>query len=234
MLRFYEQIISGMWSLSVLILIERFLQCKLLHDCNINYFGLWMFLLTSSLLLFCSAIAVPKIRQKKVRLEIKSLLREHKIINRSQEREILEIVRDALACKDLFSKEGFWQFVMSNLFNFGIVSFYFGVESLINIMFANTSHWIISTMFISTFISCITLESLLDTIFTRKFLYPTDNNNNDDQPKKLITSIMSIMSRDSLSTSINNIIFEDVIDDILAIMSVHSRAKSEHNAANIL
>ncbi len=230
--RFYEQIIFGMWSISILIPLERYLQCKFLNDCGINYFGFGMFFIVSSVILVLSAFAVPKIRQKRVRLEIKALLREQRVINRAQEREILDIVRDALACKDLLSKEGFWQFVMSSIFNFGIVSFYFGIESLINIAFANASYWVISVTFSCLFVICIVTEMILDSIFTRKVLYPGDSQGNcaQESPKKLITSIMSVMSRDSLSNSINNIIFEDVIDDMLAIISVHSKAKGRNGS----
>lgn len=221
--RFYEQIISGMWALSICVLIENNLNEIIIHKHNVNFIGLYLFFGFTSIIFAVSSFALPRIRQRTLRIEIQTLLRKQKI-NASQKLEILEILKDTLSCKDIFSKEGFWQFVMSNLFNFTIVTFYFALESALSVLYCNTSHIFIASIFALIFIMCILLEWALDSFFTRKFL--GENNSisfEKDVKKQLVISVMSIIGRDSFRSSMSQIIFEDAIDDVLAILNVQTQ-----------
>lgn len=223
LVRFYEQIISGMWALSVLVPFEKYLERVFLHKHHTEFDNLiyfWFFAL-SSVIFTVSSIWIPRINQRHLRVEIQQLLRKH-TINISQKNEILWILKDTLACRDFFSKEGFWQFAMSNIFNFAIISFYFSIESFISVISKTGSHILISFIFLVIFSVLMVTEWIFDIFLTKKFMTPQNHilNNLEDQKKQLIIRIMRIVGRDSYRSLISQIILEDTIDDIMAILTV--------------
>lgn len=225
LLRFYEQIISGLWFLSMLLPMESYLEVFLIeHESKVahTFQFYFTFFLICTIVFILSSVLMPVIHQKVLRVEIQKLLRTNKI-NIHEKSQIISIIRDNLACRSFFSKEGFWQFAMSNIFNFGIISSYFGVESIIRVYLNDGSHYVIAIVFMGLFVSCMIIEWLLDIYLTKKFIvtdHTPSTGSKLDQQRELIIMIMRIVGRDSFRSVLSQVIMEDTINDIIEIMQV--------------
>jgi len=171
-----------------------------------------------------SASAVPYIKAWYVNKELDILERSRKITY-FQKKKIRNVISHVLVYKSIFSREGLLQFFMSNLFAFGVILAYFGIEGMIaNIM--NDESLVVPVIFLIFFLLLLILESFFDDYLSqemRSHYTKHSNANIAEGNKKLLTLILrNLGGGGSLSANFGQILVEDAVDDIYEILEISS------------
>lgn len=225
--RFYNEIIAGVWAIMLIIPFDAYLTTKIYgnseYNITLNYF---IYLLAYTCFFLFSSALIPYFKERKVKKEIDRLAHRHSV-TRSQMKQIDKVLDDVLIYKSFFSMEGFLQFAMTNLFAIGVVLAYFGIEGLI-LGFMQNKDKTIPIIYIMSFLIILILESFLDEYLVSKIREKAKKNTNriiSDRPsnKNLLMLILrNLGGGSSLSEKIAELLVEDAVDDIYEILRISS------------
>jgi hypothetical protein len=225
LLRFYNEIIAGVWSILVFLPLDSYLNRivngKPSYNITTNF---WFFFALYTVFFLISASAVPYIKAWYVNREL-DILEKSRKITYFQKKKIRHVISHVLVYKSIFSREGLLQFFMSNLFAFGVILAYFGIEGMIaNIM--NDESLIVPVIFLIFFLLLLILESFFDDYLSqemRSHYAKHSNANIAEGNKKLLTLILrNLGGGGSLSANFGQILVEDAVDDIYEILEISS------------
>lgn len=244
LLRFYEQLISGVWAVLIILPLGELLDNAFNGTHKKCGYCTWKYLLfcaISTSILIISSILLPKIKKIKLRRELYHSLKTDKI-KTWQKEKIRNVLNDSLLYKSFFSLEGFWQFIMVNFFNVGVISAYFCVEKFIDfITYHEGSLWP-ALVFGIIFIVFVIIGWITDNWITVKFIKYSHHHASCPLPlvqssdhkcdtKPLLVNILKLIAKDSLENKLNQAIIEDAIDDISEILTI-STNKDETSFRN--
>jgi hypothetical protein len=224
-LRFYNEILAGIFGMLIVIPFDSFLHLKvegtteyIINSAYFFYTGIYVcFFIASSAM-------IPYLKKMRLQNEI-SKLSSRKELTFKQKKEIEKILSDVLICKKITSLEGALQFLMINLFSFGIVMIYFGIEAFVLILMHKEGSPIIPITYATTFFLTLFIESALDEYLAKKLRkrhFKTKNPSIGGSVNKdlLILILKNSGTGGTLSQEFGRIIIEDTIKDILEILQI--------------
>lgn len=231
LIRFYEQIISGVWAISLLIPFDRYIMFKLggdyqsIYDLDIKKYFIYFILCTMFFIL--SAASIPIFKKFIMQFELYKLVKEKRITVMQMGR-IRRILSKGLIYKTIFSRDGFYQFFLSSFFCLGIIAAYFGIESIIDGLISsyagtnlqNNGRFTIGSIYIFMFLLILMFESILDSSFSKKITKRDSLNRKDENNKYVLRLIIRLFSGTSLADEISDTIVNDVIHDIYEILDI--------------
>lgn len=225
LLRFYNEIIAGVWAILIVIPFDSYLYTTITGRPSYNITSYyWIFFVVYTGFFLLSASLIPFLKEWQVNKEIDALERSHKI-TAAQKKKIEGVLRDVLVYKRITTREGFMQFTMMNVFCIGVILAYFGIEGLMA-AFMNDGNAIISLIFIVLFLITLIIESFLDDYMVQKMRKHTSSSNVygiHGASKNLLTLILrNLGGGGSISENISQLIVEDAIEDISEIMHISS------------
>jgi len=224
LLRFYEQIISGFWAVMILMPIEQITYTLSGRAYNANYFN-WKYLLlfvVYTVFFFVSSIAIPRVRAVQLRRQLNEMVKVASISIEHKHKTNL-ILKESLVCKSFFTKEGFWQFTMINLFGFAIVAAYYGFEDTVSIIAANSDIPIApAIVFWTIFVSSMALMWWLDNNLSMK-MCSNNANITTSGSRSILINVLRLFTRDYLDGRFNMAIWEDILDDICEILKLETK-----------
>jgi hypothetical protein len=227
LLRFYNEIIVGVWAIVISIPLDAYLYEIFdgvpSYNLTKSYF-IFTFVYTVIFIILTSL--VPYIKELIVRKEIDYLANRNRITV-SQTEKIHRVLDGVLIHKTIFSREGFLQFLMTNLFSVGVIFAYFGIEGVI----MNTlqdKNIVVPCIFIFLFVLLLTLESFLDDYLSDKIRnnrrlktqHVHFNNMYGPNRKLLMLILRNLGGGGSLSAKLSQLLVEDAVDDIYEILTI--------------
>ena len=241
LLRFYNEIVAGVWAILVCLPIDSYLyqifDNKPSYNLGKNY---WIFFIIYTIFFIFSAILVPYLKEWNVIHEIE-LMHKRGEVTFSQKHKIKSVLNDVLMYKNIFTKEGLLQFVMANLFNISVICAYFAIEEFISQRLEGVFS-IVPIIFIMLFFFILTIESFLDDYLVHKIKNENRINHNNIKynnisNKNLLTLILrNLGGGGSLSFKLSQLLVEDAIDDIYEILyisnsmdDIRKNSKSKNN-----
>ena len=132
LLRYYEQIITGIWAYMVLEFIESSIYMFLGMTTEATYLTALYFVLLGivTVVFFLSSIIIPEIRKLKLRRKLYNIGKEYNLSYQQKDR-LRSIAANNMLCSGFFTKYGFVQFMMITLSNSIFVTAYFTCEYII-------------------------------------------------------------------------------------------------------
>lgn len=234
-LRFYSEIISGVWAILIVIPIDSYLNLKINHHSeyviNSKYF---IFVFFYTIFFLIAAALVPYFKTKTVKKEVDYLTKRY-FITEEQKKKIYKILDDVLVHKSIFSLEGFLQFIMLNLFCIDIILAYFGIEGFIICIMQNRSPDVYF-IYMMLFVVILIIESFLDDFLSHKLKQRQikvkilkrgkDHSINFRQQtsnKHLLAVILrNLGGGGSMSDKMSKLIVEESVEDIREILHISS------------
>ena len=232
LLRFYEEIIAGVWAVLLIIPMDTYLYKFFTGEWSyILGAGFWLFFALYTAFFIVSGAMVPVVRRHRM-IGLLNHLEKHDKISDVQRKKILQTIKDVSSYKSIFSYDGMLRFVMSNVFSIGVMFAYFGIEGIIsNVISGQTL--IVPTIFLIFFFVSLILESFLDDYITkikRKHKSMVDVHKIYGESTTLMTTLLSdIGGGGSASEKMGQIILEDTVEDLCEIMQI-STEKSKHKS----
>lgn len=223
-LRFYEQIITGVWAILLLVPLDRyvnwFFRQRNLIKFEFDFKKYFIFFAAYSFFFVISAISVPFFKRLLMNIELYKMVKQ-KYITLRQMIQIKHILEEGLVYRSFFSKEGFYQFMMANIFNIGVIFAYFGIEDAISIFLSpvKTSYFP-SMFFLAMFYVMLSLESVLDTFVAKKMRAEPLKYHENNMSKNVLHVMVKFFSGTTLSEQISERIINDSIEDIYEILDV--------------
>ena len=238
LLRFYSEVIAGIWAVILLIPLDnalyKFFTGSPSYPMSKYYVA---FFICYTLFFLISGALIPIIKKHRM-VGIINNLEKTKQISSLQKKKILFTIKDITSYQSLFTREGFLHFLMENIFSVGVMFSWFGIEGIIsNVMHGETL--IVPVLFIILFFATLILESFLDDFIaeskrsTRKF--SSMQNGFYDYNKQLIMQLVEdIGGGGSSSENLGRLLLEDTIEDIAEIMNLPRKALHTHRKTNNL
>lgn len=238
LLRFYSEVIAGIWAVILLIPLDnalyKFFTGSPSYPMSKYYVA---FFICYTLFFLISGALIPIIKKHRM-VGIINNLEKTKQISSLQKKKILFTIKDITSYQSLFTREGFLHFLMENIFSVGVMFSWFGIEGIIsNVMHGETL--IVPILFIILFFATLILESFLDDFIaeskrsTRKF--SSMQNGFYDYNKQLIMQLVEdIGGGGSSSENLGRLLLEDTIEDIAEIMNLPRKALHTHRKTNNL
>ncbi len=223
-LRFYEQIITGVWAILLLIPVDRYITWYFRQrEAGLFEFDFRKYLIfftAYSFFFIISAISVPFFKRLLMNIELYKMVKQ-KYITLRQMIQIKLILEEGLVYRSFFSKEGFYQFMMSNIFNLGVIFAYFGIEDAISNFLTpvKVSYWP-SMFYLTMFYLMLSLESVLDTYVAKKMRAEPLKYHENNMSKNVLHVMVKFFSGSTLSEQISERIINDSIEDIYEILDV--------------
>ena len=228
LLRFYTEIIAGIWMVITFIPLDCFLYTRItgkpsypLYGKTLHYFTIFYIFYT--IFFLSSAILVPLIRRKRLCNTLKRFERS-KQITYVQRKKIFNAVSDMSYYKSFFSVDGFLHFLMENIFGMSVMFAYFGFEGIIDNLI-NGNRIVVPMIFVMLFVALLILEDLLDDYLgyrIRAERFHSQSNQRIHGAKR--TLMMQILQDagcgSSSSDDLCQIALEDIIDDIGEIIEI--------------
>ena len=161
LLKYYTEIISGLWAVIVIIPIDsalyNFFTRQPSYPINGYY---WIFLGCYTTFFIASGACLPVIRRKRIIKKIDEFEKIKKISS-TQKENLINIIKNISSYQTFLTKDGILNFIMENLFSFAVMFAWFGFEGLIS----NTMRGeviIIPIIYLMLFFALITLQSFID------------------------------------------------------------------------
>lgn len=228
LVRYYMEIIAGIWAVLIMMPIDSFLYKKVTGDETylINKWFVVFFIVYTALYVFIGQL-IPKLRRIKL-LDKIDLFVKNGTITTAQKKRLLETIDYSLSRQKVVnSKYGFLQWIMKNLFSIGVTFSYFAAEGfIVNTMFPRPLT--VPIIFTFLFISLLILEHFMDARMANKMIKEREkkrqkNQNHVDISKEFgINKAFMIFLFDSvrgsnLSDKVSEAVYEDIISDIISI-----------------
>lgn len=230
LLRFYSEVIAGIWAVILLIPFDnalyKFFTGTPSYPMSKYYVA---FFICYTLFFIVSGALIPVIKKHRIVGMINNL-EKTKQISSLQKRKILFTIKDITSYQSLFTKEGFLHFLMENIFSIGVMFSWFGIEGIIsNVMHGETL--IVPILFIILFFATLILESFLDDFIAEQKKVGRKNstiNRFGDYNKQLIMQLVEdIGGGGSSSENLGRLLLEDTIEDIAEIMNMPRKSTVE-------
>ncbi|MBQ7552364.1 MAG: hypothetical protein IJT15_02865 [Rickettsiales bacterium] len=235
LLRFYSEVIAGIWAVILLIPLDnalyKFFTGTSSYPMSKYYVA---FFICYTLFFLVSGALIPIIKKHRIVGMINNL-EKTKQISSLQKKKILFTIKDITNYQSLFTKEGFLHFLMENIFSIGVMFSWFGIEGIIsNVMHGETL--IVPILFIILFFATLILESFLDDFIAenKRSMKKMSSINNKfyDYNKQLIMQLVEdIGGGGSSSENLGRLLLEDTIEDIAEIMNMPRRSLKGKNQA---
>lgn len=223
LLRFYAEIIAGVWAVLLVIPLDSFLYELFTgapsYPLDIHYV---IFFACYTTFFFISGALVPVVRKRRIYATLDHL--EHtKQITYLQKKKILSTIKDVSSYQSIFSISGFLHFLMENIFSISVMFAYFGIEGVIgNTMTHRTLT--VPVIFIILFIALLIVEKFLDDYIAHN----TRKKRNNSNANRIYTADKTLMMQlledigggGSSSEKLGQLLLEDTIDDIAEIMNI--------------
>lgn len=229
LVRFYMEIVAGVWGVIVMMPLDSYLYTKYTgsptYTIDRNF---WIFFTSYTIFFIASGALIPVIRRKQISDILNNLILT-KQITISQKNHIISVVKDTQCCLSIFSKNGFLQFFMKNIFSLGVMFAYFAIEGLIvNTM--NGVTYAVPLIFLALFGILLLIESLID----RYVAYNMKNSNTANKfsdldeygaSQKLMTYLIDGVRGSNLSDKVSQVVYEETVEDIAQIMTISTEKK---------
>lgn len=235
LLRFYSEVIAGIWAVILLIPLDnalyKFFTGTPSYPMSKYYVA---FFICYTLFFLVSGALIPIIKKHRIVGMINNL-EKTKQISSLQKKKILFTIKDITNYQSLFTREGFLHFLMENIFSIGVMFSWFGIEGIIsNVMHGETL--IVPILFIILFFATLILESFLDDFIaeSKRSMRKMSSINNKfyDYNKQLIMQLVEdIGGGGSSSENLGRLLLEDTIEDIAEIMNMPRRSLRGKNQA---
>jgi len=222
LLRFYMEIIAGVWAVIIIIPIDSALYDFFTREKSYPIgFSYWVFVGCYTTFFIVSGALIPMIKKKRILKTIDSLERK-KQINYNQKKKIIKTIENISAYQPIQTKDGFLNFIMENLFSFSVMFAWFGIEGVIS----NTMHGetlIVPIIFNLLFLALLMLHSFLDDYIAQQMRLKYKNktfSNLCKTSKILITQLVSDIGGGGSSDKIGQLLLEQTIEDIGNIIDI--------------
>ena len=233
LLRFYSEVIAGIWAVILLIPLDnalyKFFTGMPSYPMNKYYVA---FFICYTLFFLVSGALIPIIKKQRIVGMINNL-EKTKQISSLQKKKILFTIKDITSYQSLFTRDGFLHFLMENIFSIGVMFSWFGIEGIIsNVMHKETL--IVPILFIILFFATLILESFLDDFIAENKRSVRKNSSINNRfytyNKQLIMQLVEdIGGGGSSSENLGRLLLEDTIEDIAEIMNMPRRSGKNRN-----
>ena len=224
-IRYYMEIIAGVWAVIIMMPLDNYFYEKYTgvgtYVIDRNYVNLFVIY---TIFFVGLGELVPVIRKRKVRIMLNNFLKKN-IITLKQKNKITDVINHSSACQSIFSKYGFMQFIMKNLFSIGVTFSYFAAEGfIVKTMYRETI--IVPTIFTIFFITLLLLEHILDQMMANKMRKENIKHKKENIEEKygankmFMTYILDGVRGSNLSDKVSQVVYEEIIGDISRIMSM--------------
>lgn len=229
LLRFYMEIIAGVWAVIIIIPIDSALYNFFTREQSYPIsFSYWVFVGCYTTFFIVSGALIPAIKKKRILKTIDDLEKQ-KSINYKQKSKIIKTIEEVSAYQPIQTKDGFLNFIMENLFSFAVMFAWFGIEGFIS----NTMHGetlTVPIIFNLLFLALLILHSFLDDYIAQqmKLKYKKQTFSNlCKTSKKLITQLVSDIGGGGSSDKIGQLLLEQTIEDIGKIIDISDNKSTE-------
>ena len=212
LLRFYTEIIAGIWMVITFIPLDCFLYTRITGKPSYPLYGKTLHYFTIFYIFYTIFFNTLK------RFE------RSKQITYVQRKKIFNAVSDMSYYKSFFSVDGFLHFLMENIFGMSVMFAYFGFEGIIDNLI-NGNRIVVPMIFVMLFVALLILEDLLDDYLgyrIRAERFHSQSNQRIHGAKR--TLMMQILQDagcgSSSSDDLCQIALEDIIDDIGEIIEI--------------
>ena len=226
MVRYYMEIIAGIWAVMIMMPIDTALYQRVTGDeTYIIDSNFAIMFITYTIGFIALGQLLPVLRKKKLVYKMKQFVRQG-LVTAAQSKQILESVNYSLSRQGLTSKYGFSQWIMKNLFSIGVTFSYFAAEGfIVNTMFGRPLT--VPIIFTILFIGLLVIEHIMDARMARKMAIQRkkakSNVNVDNeygQKKVFMVYLFDSIRGSNLSEKVSDVVYEDIISDILRIMKM--------------
>jgi len=224
LLRFYDEIFAGIWMVAVIIPVDAVLY-KFFTGIPSYPIGTyyWIFLGFYTTFFVIAGALIPVIKKYRLQKTLNKLEKINKITN-YQKRKIFAIVGNLSSYQGILTKEGFLNFLMANLFEFGVMFSWFGIEGFIdNILCGITL--VVPMIYIALFFAFLCLQGFLDDYIAQQLSLKTKRkgfNNLCYASKTLMLQLIEDIGGGSNNDKIGELLLEQTIEDIGAIIQISS------------
>ena len=230
LLRFYDEIFAGIWMVAVIIPFDSSLY---------NYFTgrpsypissyYWIFLGIYTTFFITAGALIPIIKKYRLQQTLNELEKKRKITS-MQKKKIFTIVKNLSSYQGLLKKEGFLNFLMANLFEFGVMFSWFGIEGFIDNVLCGIT-LIVPMIYIALFFAFLCLQGFLDDYIAQQLALKTKRksfNNLCYASKTLMVQLVEDIGGGGNSDKIGQLLLEQTIEDIGAIINISNGDKYNH------
>ncbi len=228
LLRYYEQIISGVWGLFLLRPIESGIYWIAGEKHAAKFFSkrfLVIFIIYTIFFLF-SSVLIPEIRKIRLRRQLNKLIKNHS----EQKNKLKTIIANNILCQGFFTKIGFAQIVMIALVNTVFVAFCFSTEYFIDLINTHDRPLFLLLSFIFVAFILILISWYVDHYIAKMMLKNTTTsvileNNDNYSGKDLMIQIMKLIARDTLENKSGQALMSSCLEDIYSLMYLSHEEK---------
>ncbi len=229
LLRYYEQIITGVWAYMVLECIESTIYLLLGDLSETNYLTKLYFILLGiiTLIFLLSSMIIPEIRQLKLRRKLYNIAQIYNL-NYQQKERLRSIAANNMLCSGFFTKYGFVQFIMITLSNSIFVTAYFTCEYIIDLINTNGRPLELIFSFIAMFIILLILAWHLDGYLAKMIrnknrylsIVPKIQKNKHIYGKDLMVQLIQLIAKDTFENKTRQALIENFLEDVCQLVYV--------------
>jgi hypothetical protein len=225
LLRYYEQIISGVWGLMLLRPIESGIYW-LAGDKNAAKFFSKRFLIifiVYTIFFLLSSILIPEIRKIRLRRQLNKMIKN----NTPQKQKLKNIISANILCQSFFTKLGFAQILMIAIVNTVFVAFCFSTEYFIDFINTHDRPLFLLLSFIGFAIILIIVSWFVDA-YIAKIMEKKQSQKiiiKNDSGKDLMMQVMQLIARDTLENKSGQALMSSCLEDIYELMYLSNEEK---------
>ncbi len=235
LLRYYEQIITGIWAYMVLEFVESSIYIFLGNKEEARYLTPLYFVLLSivTIIFFLSSIIIPEIRKLKLRRKLYNIGKEYNLSYQQKDR-LRSIAANNMLCSGFFTKYGFVQFIMITLSNSIFVTAYFTCEYIIDVINTNGRPIILIMCFAAIFITLLMFAWILDSYLAKMIrnknrylsIVPGIKKNKHIYGKDLMVQLIQLIAKDTFENRTRQALIENFLEDVCQMVYVFNDKKN--------
>ena len=230
LLRFYDEIFAGIWMVAVIIPIDaylyKFFTGKPSYTIGSYY---WIFLGIYTTFFIVAGALIPIIKRYRLQHTL-NILEGEKKITHYQKKKIFAIIKNLSSYQSFSQKEGFLNFLMANMFEFGVMFSWFGIEGFIDNIICNIT-LIVPMIYIALFFAFLCLQGFLDDYIAQQLSLKAKRksfNNLCYASKTLMVQLVEDIGGGGNSDKIGQLLLEQTIEDIGAIINISNEKRSHY------